>query len=86
MSQGIDSARALVAPRQIAPSAMASSVTSASGVARWLVNPAVGLLAYLAMGVIVAAAAPTISRTAQEMNTPRPDHRPVALRLLSGGR
>ena len=39
----------LSALAQIAPSAMASSVTSASGVARWLVKPAVGLLAYLSM-------------------------------------
>ena len=71
---------------QIAPSAIASSVTSAIPVGRWLVKPAVGLSAYLSMLVIVAAAAPTISSTTQEMKTPRPAHRPVARRLVSFGR
>src|SRR5258708_2574655 len=75
----------LSALAQIAPSAIASSVTSASGVARWLVKPAVGLLANALLLVIVAAAAPTTSSTTQETRTPRPAHRPVARPFVSGG-
>src|SRR6516162_9791058 len=71
---------------QTAPSAMASSVTSASAVGRWLVNPAVGLAAYLPTLVIVAAAAPMTSSQTQETKTPRPAHNPVARRLVFGGR
>src|SRR5450755_1409269 len=71
---------------QIAPSAIASSVMSAIQVGRWLVKPAVGLLPYLARLVMVAAAAPTISRAAQDRNTPRAAHSPVARRLMSLGR
>src|SRR5690242_20315072 len=71
---------------QTAPNAIASSVTSARGVARWLVKPAVGLSANLELLVTVAAAAPTISRTTQDKKTPRPAHTPVALRFVSGGR
>src|ERR1022692_943768 len=74
----------LSALAQIAPSAIARSVTSASGVARWLVKPSVGFLTLLL--VIVAAAAPTISRTTHEMSTPSPAHMPVARRFVSGGR
>ena len=59
---------------QTAPSAIASSVTSASGVARWLVKPAVGLVPNLVLLVTVAAAAPTISSTTHESRTPRPPH------------
>ena len=55
---------------QTAPSAMASSVRSASAVGRWLVNPAVGLSAYLPTLVIVAAAAPMISSQTQEIEHP----------------
>src|SRR6266702_207382 len=76
----------LSALAQIAPSAIASSVTSASGVARWLVKPAVGLSANALLLVIVAAAAPTTSRRMHEANTPSPAHMPVARRLVSGGR
>ena len=71
---------------QTAPSAMASSVTSASHGVRWLVKPAVGLSAYLPTSVIVAAAAPTISSATQDTNTPAAAHSPVARRLVSGGR
>ena len=70
---------------QTAPSAIASSVTSASGVARWLVKPAVGLAPNLVLLVTVAAAAPTISSTTHDSKTPRPAHIPVALRSVSGG-
>ncbi len=70
---------------QTAPSAIASSVTSASGVARWLVKPAVGLAPNLVLLVTVAAAAPTISSTTHDSKTPTPAQIPVALRSVSGG-
>ena len=62
---------------QTAPSAIASSVTSASR-RRWLTKPAVGLPEYLpALGDRGRGRAAT-SSTTQETNTPRPAHRPVA--------
>src|SRR3984885_2935924 len=61
---------------QTAPSAMASRGMSATAVCRGLVKPPVGLSAYLATLVTVAAAAPTTSSTRHETNTPRPAHRP----------
>src|ERR1700722_12340174 len=71
---------------QTAPSAIASRVMSPIQVGMLLTKPAVGLLAYLSMLVIVAAAAPTVSSSTQEMNTPSPAHSPVARRLVSFGR
>src|SRR5215469_13263146 len=71
---------------QIAPSAIASSVMSPTQVGMWLTKPAVGLFPYLLTLVMVAAAAPTISSTTQETNTPRPAHIPAAARLVFFGR
>ena len=71
---------------QMAPSAIASSVSFAIHVGRLLVKPSVGLAMYLSMFVIVPAAAPTISSTTQETKTPRPAQRPVRLVSTSGDR
>ena len=67
-------------PRQIA-----SSVTSASGVLISPVKAAVGLLPSAAPGLTtVAAAAPTVSSSAQDRNRPRKDHQATAVLLTVG--
>src|ERR1700722_17347390 len=71
---------------QPAPTALATGGMPATAGGGWLVKPAVGLSAYLATRVTVAAAAPTTSSTRHETNTPRPAHRPGARRLVSRGR
>ncbi len=70
-----------------APSAIASSARSASGVASSPVKAPVGLLPRAAPGLTtVAAAAPTISSSAQDRNRPSPAHRAIARLFADGGR
>ena len=70
-----------------APSAIASSVRSASGVAIRPVKAPVGLLPSAAPGLTtVAAAAPTISSSAQDRNRPSPAHSAMARLFDDGGR
>jgi hypothetical protein len=69
---------------ETAPSAMASSVKSASGVASRPVKAPVGLLPAPLAPVRVPAAAPTISSSAQDRNSPSPDHRAMAFLLADG--
>ncbi len=70
---------------ETAPSAMASSVKSASGLASSPVKAPVGLAPSASDALTtVAAAAPTISSSAQDRNRPSPDHQAIAARLASG--
>ena len=63
---------------------MASSVRSASGVASSPVKAPVGLLPAALRPVSVADAAPTISSSAQDRNSPSPDHQAMAALLVDG--
>ena len=69
-----------------APIAMASRVRSASTVGRWPVNAPVGSPRAAPTPVIVAEAAPAISRIAQDRNSPRPAQSAIAFLLVSGGK
>ena len=68
---------------ETAPSAMASSVRSASGVASRLVIPP-GPASALFAPTAVPTAAPTTSSRAQDTNSPIPDHQAIAVRFASG--
>ena len=68
---------------ETAPSAMASSVRSASGVASSPVIPPGPASASFAP-TAVPTAAPTISSRAQDRNSPVPDHQAIAVLLVSG--
>ena len=67
-----------------APSAIASSVRSASALGIIPVNAPVGFPSASLALTTVAAAAPTISSSAQDRNSPSPDHRAMAALLVSG--
>jgi hypothetical protein len=68
---------------ETAPSAIASSVRSASGVASSPVMPP-GPASALSALTAVPTAAPTISSRAQDRNSPVPDHQAMAARFESG--
>jgi hypothetical protein len=68
---------------ETAPSAMASSVRSASGVASSEVMPP-GPPSALPGLTAVPTAAPTISSSAQDRNSPVPDHHAIPALLASG--
>ena len=68
---------------ETAPSAMASSVRSASGVASNPVMPPGPASASPGL-TAVPTAAPTISSTAQDMNRPVPDHQAMGAFGVSG--
>ena len=70
---------------ETAPSAMASSVRSASGLASSPVKAPVELPPSASLALTtVAAAAPTVSSSAQDRNSPSPDHKAMAALLVSG--
>ena len=69
-----------------APSAMASRVRSASAVGRCPVKVPVGSPMIAPMPVTVADAAPAISRTTQERNSPAPTTSRCAFLEVLGGK
>ena len=69
-----------------APIAMASRVRSASAVGRWPVKEPVGSPRAAPTLVTVADAAPAISSTAQDRNSPSPDQSAIAVLLVSGAK
>src|SRR5262250_1483991 len=71
---------------QTAPSAMASRVRSARAVGRCPVKVPVGSPSDAAALAAVADAAPAISRTTQDRNSPAAAHQPTAALLTFGGK